>query len=135
MSYLIEVAISILKRKGVDTIKNILIDKANKNGCEYYYFDYELSGRNKSIEKTNIIMTFMLEQNDENMVKFIKCIKSLSGVYLETIGLDDGIYTLMYASKKYLSIMNENFVKKYLKDKKEGKLFKQDSIIYKAIRS
>ena len=135
MSYLVEVAISILKRKGVDSIKNILIDKANKHGCEYYYFDYELSGRKKRIDKTNIIMTFMLEQNDENMVKFIRCIKSLSGVYLETIGLDDGVYTLMYASKKYLSIMNGNFVKKYIKDKKEGKLFKQDSIIYKAIRS
>ena len=42
-------------------------------------------------------------------------------------------FKLMYASKKYLNMMEKQFVDNYLNLKKE-KLYKQDSIIYKVFK-
>ena len=39
----------------------------------------------------------------------------------------------MYASKKYLNMMEKEYVDRYLTLKRANKLYKQDSIIFKAI--
>ena len=39
----------------------------------------------------------------------------------------------MYASKKYLNMMEKQFVDNYINLKKKKKLYKQDSIIYKVL--
>lgn len=139
MSYIIEISINMLKHKSIEnteeSMKEILINIANNHECEFYYFDYELMGKNRRINKTNIIITFMLPEKDENLIKFIKIIKKFKGVYIESVGLDYGRYSLMYASKKYLKKMDSYFAKEYLENKKNGKLFKQDSIIYQTITS
>ncbi len=139
MSYLIEISINMLKHKSIEnskeSMKEILINAANNHECEFYYFNYELMGKNRRINKTNIIITFMLPEKDENLIKFIRIVKKFKGVYIESLGLDCGKYSLMYASKRYLKSMNDHIVKEYLSNKKKGKLFKQDSIIYKTITS
>ena len=40
---------------------------------------------------------------------------------LESVGLDKGKFQLMYASKKYLNIMEKEFVENYLVSKREQK--------------
>ena len=39
----------------------------------------------------------------------------------------------MYASKKYLNMMEREYVEKYINLRKQHKLYKQDSVIFKAI--
>ena len=57
----------------------------------------------------------------------------MKNISIESVGLDDISFKLMYASKKYLNIMEKQFVDNYLKSKKTNKLYKQDSIIYKIL--
>ena len=57
----------------------------------------------------------------------------MSCVSIESFGYDDTIFKLMYASKKYLNMMDKYSAKQYLEDRKNNTLFEQDSIILRAI--
>ena len=46
---------------------------------------------------------------------------------------DDGHFKLMYASKKYMSLMEKECVENYLNLKKEKKLYNQNSIIFNSL--
>ena len=52
---------------------------------------------------------------------------------IESLGVEKGMFKLMYASKKYLNLMEKDMAKRYLLSEKKKTLYKQDSIIYKAI--
>ena len=57
----------------------------------------------------------------------------MKNISIESVGLDKGKFELMYASKKYLNMMEKEYVEKYLSKKRSNNLYKQDSIIFKAI--
>ena len=133
MGYLMEIAINLNKYKNIEEIKKHMIEEANKTGCEFYYFNYELKGKNRSINRNHLIMTFLLLENEELIIKFIKNIKKTPNIYIESFGYDNSIYKLMYASKNYLKYMDDGVVKDYLKNKKNNTLYKQDSPLMKAL--
>ena len=66
-------------------------------------------------------------------IQHIKYTKLFHNVSIESVGYDNLIFKLMYASRKYLNIMEKYQAKKYLKARKQHTLFKQNSIILKAI--
>ena len=65
---------------------------------------------------------------------FIKKIKTIKTVRIECIALEDIIYKLIYASRSYLNIMEKEFAKDYLEKQRKGLLYKQNTIIFKAIK-
>ena len=75
----------------------------------------------------------MFTENDELLADFIRYTKNIKNISIECIGLDKGKFELIYASKKYLNIMEKEFAEKYLIAKRSNNLYKQDSIIFKTI--
>ena len=74
-------------------------------------------------------MTFLFGDHEENVGKFIENIKKIRYVNIESIGYDNCIFKLMYASKKYLNIMDKYKAKEYIEKRRNNTLFKNNSII------
>jgi hypothetical protein len=87
-------------------------------------------GKNRTIFRNHYVMTYLFEDENE-IAKFIKQIKLMKHIYIESISYDNCVFKMMYASKKYLNIMEKGKAKEYLENKKNNTLFKSDSVIMK----
>ena len=133
MVYQIEVAINLKKVTNLTEIKNILLEKAYECKLEDYYTMYEHIGKNRQIYRNHCVIVFFFTENDELLSDFIRYTKNIKNISIECVGLDKGKFDLMYASKKYLNMMEKEFAEKYLIAKRGNNLYKQDSIIFKTI--
>ena len=133
MVYQIEISINLSKVKNLTEIRNILLQKAYDCKLNNYYIVYEHIGKNRKIYRNHCVLTLLFEEHDELLAEFIKYSKTIKNISIESVGLDDISFKLMYASKKYLNMMEREYVEKYINLKKQHKLYKQDSVIFKAI--
>ena len=133
MGYLIELSVNVNKISNISGIKKALFDKADECNVERYYSFYEFMGKNRKMYRNHCVLSFTFEEYEELIIHFINYVKTFSGVNIESLGYDQLVFKLMYASRKYLRLMDKFQAQKYLEDKKKGKLHNQDSIILKAI--
>lgn len=129
MGYFIELSFDILKSNNFLKTKTLIVELAEKYGKEFHYNNHEIMGKNRTIFRNHYIMTFLFEDHEENVGKFIENIKKIRYVNIESIGYDNCIFKLMYASKKYLNIMDKYKAKEYIEKRRNNTLFKNDSII------
>ena len=133
MAYQIEISVNLSKITNLSEIKQLLLNKANDCKLEDYYTIYEHIGKNRQVYRNHCVITFLFLEHDELLADFIRYAKKIKNINIESVGLDKGKFQLMYASKKYLNMMEKEYVDKYLTLKRANKLYKQDSIIFKAI--
>lgn len=133
MTYQIEIGIDLNKITNLSEITKLLVNKANHCKMEDYYLIYEHIGKNRKIYRNHCVISFLFTEHDELLADFIRYVKKIKNISIESVGLDKCKFELMYASKKYLNIMEREFVENYLVLKRANKLYKQDSIIFKAI--
>tara|TARA_Y100000590_G_scaffold190404_1_gene216669 strand:+ start:386 stop:796 length:411 start_codon:yes stop_codon:yes gene_type:complete len=133
MSYILELSLNYKKTANTTTTNKNIIDIALKYKCFDYYSKHEFSGRNRTIQKNNCIYTFTFPENKEILCEFIRIIRKIRGVYIENIVYENTTYNLIYASKKYLNIMEKEFALKYLQQKKDGIIYKNNPTIINAI--
>ena len=133
MVYLVELSVNLNNFINLSNIQQLLVEKAENCGMETYYKTFEFMGNNRNIYRNHCIISFTFADDKKSIVSFIKYVKTLSNVYIESVGYDDFTYKMIYASKKYLNIMEKGPSKKYLEKRKRGELYEQDSIILKAI--
>ena len=100
------------------SVRDIIIKKAYRCSCEFHYIQYELEGRRRQIYKKRAIITFIFSKDGLPMQSFIRYIKNIKAVYIECISTDTGSFEIIYASPKYLSIMNKDQAQKYKEKKK-----------------
>ena len=131
MGYFVELSFDILKSDNFLKTKQVILELSEKYGKEFHYNNHEIMGKNRKIFRNHYIMTFIFEDDEENVAKFIENIKKIRYVNIESIGYDNCIFKLMYASKKYLNIMDKYKAKEYLEQRRNNSLYKQDSIILK----
>lgn len=131
MGYFVELSFDILKSDNFLKTKQVILELSEKYGKEFHYNNHEIMGKNRTIFRNHYIMTFIFEDDEENVAKFIENIKKIRYVNIESIGYDNCIFKLMYASKKYLNIMDKYKAREYLEQKRNNSLYKQDSIILK----
>ena len=130
MGYLIELSFNINKVSNFIQTKEIILKIAEKYNKTFSYNNHEIMGKNRTIFRNHYVMTYLFD--DENdIVKFIKQIKLMKHIYIESISYDNCVFKMMYASKKYLNIMEKGKAKEYLEKKRNNKLFKSDSVIMK----
>lgn len=136
MGFLLELSLDTKKNGNISQLKNILVEEALKNKCEIYFFNYEFMGKNRKIYRHHFILTFIFEENEELVANFIRYIKKnhRRTVRLESIFFENCICEIMYASSKYLNMMVKDKAKDYLEKRKSNNLYKQDSVIIKAIQ-
>ena len=133
MAYQLEISVNLNKITNLSEIKNLLIKKANDCKVEDYYTMYEHMGKNRKIYRNHCVIVFMFQEHDELLAEFIRYAKKIKNISIESVGIDKGKFELIFASKKYLNMMEKEFAQKYIINRREGKLYKQDSIIFKAI--
>ena len=130
MGFLIELSFDINKVSNFIQTKDIILKMAEKYNKTFSYNNHEIMGKNRTIFRNHYVMTYLFD--DENdIVKFIKQIKLMKRIYIESISYDNCVFKMMYASKKYLNIMEKGKAKEYLEKKRNNKLFKSDSVIMK----
>lgn len=127
MGFFIELSFS-LSISDYSNIKQKILNKSLELRCDFNYNHIEYFKKNSSQ-----IMSFSFPDHDEIFVEFIHFIKKIPHVYIETAGIDNLKFIQLYASKKYLSLMENDLVKKYVVSKKKGDLKKINPFVYKAL--
>jgi len=64
-----------------------------------------------------------------NILRFIQFVKEETSWQIEMVGFEQGKYELLFASRKYLTIMEGEMVRKYIRQKKHIKNGKYKNII------
>ena len=135
MTYLIELSYNLSKNTNLNDTINKLLTKAENCRLEKFYKNFEFMGKNRRIIRNHCILTFMFEEHIELVSEFIRFVKKIKTVNIESVSYDNAVFKLIYASKKYLNFMEKEFALKYIQDRRNGNLFQQDSILMKAIHA
>jgi hypothetical protein len=117
MTYRLEASLNLKHTNNAVLFKNELINIAYKCGCESCWTDVEISGYGRVIKRNNVVIIFNFPENIKNIMKFLNYVKTNRNIYIESIGFDNIKYTLIYASKLYLNMLDKEFVKDYRKNR------------------
>lgn len=131
MGFLIELSFNINKVSNFIKTKQMILKIAEKYNKTFSYNNHEIMGKNRTIFRNHYVMTFLFEDNENDIAKFVKQIKLMKHINIESISYDNCVFKMMYASKKYLNIMEKGKAKEYLEKKRNNELFKYDSVIMK----
>ena len=127
MSYRIELSFDLRKTKNISEMKKKIRDLALKNEKEICFFSYEMMGHNRTINRNHVVGTLYFSE-ESHIINFIKSIKKIPEIYIESVGIDNIKFILIYASKKYLNFMDKDKAKDYLNDRGDL-LFQYKNII------
>ena len=118
MSYRLEVAFNLRHTGSVTQLKDEVMLIAENYGCEHSYIDIEFEGYRRTTTRNHVVMILYFPDNPKYVINFINFIKKNRKLYIESIGFDDCSFTLLYASKIYLNMMDKYKAKEYLTNKK-----------------
>ena len=101
MGYNIEVSFNVYKNSSVTETQDSIKSLATNCGCNYFYEDYEFE-TNVQYQRRHCIITVNFENNSniKFITDFLKNIKRVKGLYIESI-YDDESNVILYASKYY----------------------------------
>lgn len=133
MGYNIEVSFNTLKHNIHDT-QELIINTAVENGCNSYYNDFEFEN-NVRYNRNHCIFTIIFQDYDiDNIVKFLKKMKNINGIYIESI-YDNDSNNILFASKLYITqMMDKQLAKIFKTNKRERSYSEDDMLILSAIQ-
>lgn len=121
MSYRLEVAFN-LKHVGCLTkLRDEIFLIAENYGCEHSYMDVEFYGHRRTIKRNHVVIILYFPEEPKHIINFLSFIKRHRQLYIESIGFDNCKFTLLYASKTYLNMMDKYKAKEFIKNKKNIK--------------
>lgn len=128
MGYNIEVSFNILQNSSVTEIQNRIIHGAELYGCDFFYKDFEYNA-NAQFKRNHCIITVNFsETNVYDLVQFVRFIKGISGVYLESI-YDDNSNCILYASQYYITQKMDKILGKIYKEERRKRSYSEDEIM------
>jgi len=126
MGYNIEVSFNALKHNIRET-QDLIISIAVENGCETYYSDYEFE-KNLRYNRNHCILTIIFQDNSiDDIVKFLKIIKTVKGIYVETI-YDNDTNNILFASSLYVSQWMDKHIAKVYKMNRRERSYSEDDL-------
>ena len=117
MGYQIEVAFNMKVVGSVTDVYSKFVKKAEKNNCEMNYITYEREGYRGTVKRNHSIMTFIFPDDKKYIINFIRFVREFRDARIESITTDDIKCSLIYASSKYLSMMDRGHAKTYKKSR------------------
>ena len=127
MGFFIELALDV-KTTSFTDVKNEIISKANVLRSDFMSQHVEFFKK-----KSYQILSFSFPEHDEIFIEFIFYVKKIPHVFIETAGIDETTFTQLYASKRYLNIMEKEKVREYLIKKKNGTLKNINPPVFNAL--
>jgi hypothetical protein len=126
MGYSIEVSFNALKHNLHET-EELIIKTALENGCKTFYNDYEFE-KNLRYNRNHCIFTVIFQDyNIDDIVKFLKVIKTVKGIYVESI-YDNDTNNILFASKLYLTQLMDKHIAKIYKMNKRERSYSEDDL-------
>jgi hypothetical protein len=125
MSFRIEIALNLKHHGNIKHIKDKITEQAYNYGATGCYINYEYWGIKRTINRNHIVFIIHFPELPGFIINFLSRIKCDRSIYIESIGFDDTKFTLLYASKKYLNMMDKDKVKEYLNKTIEQERFLQ----------
>ena len=126
MGYNIEVSFNALKHNISET-QDLVISIAVENGCETYYSGYEFE-KNIRYNRNHCVVTIIFQDNSiDEVVKFLKKIKIIKGIYIESI-CDNDTNNILFASSLYVSQWMDKHIAKIYKMNKRERSYSEDDI-------
>ena len=101
MGYIVELSVNIRKHKSVNILKKTIEQIAENCKLCSTYHQIE---NNELYKRTHYFMTMRIESDKPHILKFVKLIKSISGINIELI-YNDSTKTLLYGSKYYVTFI------------------------------
>ena len=117
MGYQIDVAFDMRIVGTMTNLYDMFVKKAEKNNCEMHYINYEMDGIGRTIVRNHSVMTFIFPPDKEYIINFVRFVREFRDARIESITTDDIKCILIYASSKYLSMMDTWHAKKYKKSR------------------
>jgi hypothetical protein len=134
MGYNIEVSFNTLKHTCVMETRDMILNLAREKGCESCYYTFEFINDKYETRTHAVITVNFQEYNINEVVEFLKTVKQIKGIYIESI-YDDNIEQLLFASQYYLTqMMDKDLVVKYKVNKRERSYSEDDTIILNTIK-
>ena len=127
MGFFIELSFSLLNSNYSEIQKKIIVISVELRS-DFYYRHLEYNNKN-----TRQILSFTFPDHDEMFIEFIYFVKKIPRVFIETAGIDNIKFIQLYASKKYLQLMENDKAREYIVNKKNGTLKKHNPNVYKAL--
>tara|TARA_B100001093_G_C26843879_1_gene1021838 strand:- start:2468 stop:2872 length:405 start_codon:yes stop_codon:yes gene_type:complete len=122
MAYKIDLSLKLKNLSSATNTINKLVDDSYYFGCEEHFVNYEFINKKKIIIRNHCVITLTFPLIEKYMLDFIKYVKNDRNVYIETLAIEDFSYKILYASKRYLNIMEKGKAKEYNENKKKGLL-------------
>ena len=123
MGYTIELSYDVRKHGNISTVKNMIIDIAEKYDYDMIYNFMETEGHNKKITRNHQVIVISFDYDKMNKCAlFIREIKKMHGIFIECVYEDEIVYKLLFASSKYMRKMERHDAKDFVK-KRNKKLF------------
>jgi hypothetical protein len=118
MSYRLEVALNLKHRGDALMLRREIVKQARESRCELYYQDFEFEGKKRQFVRNHLFFIFFFPEDPKYIINFLYLLKKRKCVYIESVGFDNAKFTLIYASKKYLNMMDKYKAKEYLSSRK-----------------
>ena len=100
MGYQIILSINLRRNGNISNIKSIVTDYAKNNNCEMIFENIEIAGRRSIIHKNLFILTVVFPEDEKYIIQFIKNIKQIKSLSIESIAYDNCIFRMLYSRKK-----------------------------------
>ena len=131
MEYSIDLSFS-LRRCSVGETTQLIDELAERYNCISCRSEFEIGGRGRTVTRNHKVITVVFKSEDlYRMVWFIREIKRIRGVYIESIIKDNSVF---YASKYYLTLMSKDKAREYSR-RKTGAYDDEDSVLLRAVRN
>jgi hypothetical protein len=127
MSYTIEISINIMKFSNITSIEEDITNIALEHDCKKIY-NYSDTENYSKVKRNHLIISCNFEDNIIDFSNFIKEIKRIKNLHIESIFEEDKC-KLIYASSYYLNSIEKEFAENYKKFKKERKYSFDEEII------
>lgn len=133
MGYNIEVSFDILKHSNVTELQEFVKEQAHNCGCDscYNYYEFET---NVQYKRNHCVMVTNFDKpNIVDFLDFLKSIKYMPGIHIESI-YDDDNNSILYASSYFLTQkMEKSFSKTYKLEKRKRSYSEDDKMILKEV--
>jgi len=129
MTFHIDISIDLRKAGNVTHHRQLVERNAEKNNAIDYYGNYEMWGRGRTVTRNHYVMSYTFPSIEKNILRFIQFVKEETSWQIEMVGFEQGKYELLFASRKYLTLMEAEMVRKYIRQKKHIKNGKYKNII------
>lgn len=118
MSYNIELSIHL--KYNTNSINNMVNNISNTIECSDYYTYYEYEGKGRNIFRQHLLINIKFS-NKEKIHHLLRKIKNIKKLKVESVYKEDITYKLLYASTKYLRLLDKDIAKKYKESKPNKK--------------